>query len=129
MQLKILLPFKVFATCDSVLRIVAPTRAGSFGLLPLRLDCVAALAPGILSYTPSDAAERHLAIDEGVMVKTGAEVLVCVRRAIGGAALGELRAAVEKEFLKLDERERSVRSTLAQLEGGFIRRFVEFQHG
>ena len=129
MQLKILLPFKIFAAHDAVLSVVAPTRSGSFGLLPKRRDCVAALAPGILSYTTSDAAEVNLAIDEGVMVKTGADVFVCVRRAIGGTDLGNLRKAVEEEFVRLDERERSVRSTLAQLEGGFIRRFVEFQHG
>jgi F-type H+-transporting ATPase subunit epsilon len=129
MRLRILLPFKVFATCDAVARIVAPTRAGSFGLLPQRLDCVAALAPGIFSYTRSAASEVNLAIDEGVMVKTGADVLVCVRRAVGGADLGALRKAVEQEFLQLDAHEKSVRSTLAQLEGGFIRRFVEFQHG
>jgi F-type H+-transporting ATPase subunit beta len=49
--------------------------------------------------------------------------------AIGGSDLGNLRKAVEQEFLQLDEREKSVRSALAQLEGGFIRRFVEFQHG
>jgi F-type H+-transporting ATPase subunit epsilon len=128
-QLKILLPFKEFASCDAVLRIVAPTRAGSFGILPQRLDCVAALAPGIISYATLDATELYVAIDEGVMVKAGAEVLVCVRRAIGGADLGNLRKAVEQQFLKLDERETSVRSALAQLESGFIRRFVEFQHG
>jgi F-type H+-transporting ATPase subunit epsilon len=129
MRLKILLPFKVFATCAAVARIVAPTRSGSFGLLPQRLDCVAALAPGIFSYTLSQTDEVNLAIDAGVMVKTGADVLVCVRRAVGGADLGALRQAVEQEFLKLDDREKSMRSTLAQLEGGFIRRFVEFRHG
>jgi F-type H+-transporting ATPase subunit epsilon len=129
MQIKILLPFTIFAASDSVLRIIAPTRSGSFGLLPQRLDCVAALVPGILSYTTSDAEEINFAIDEGVMVKAGAEVLVCVRRAVGGSDLGNLHKAVEDDFLRLDEREKSVRSTLAQLEGGFIRRFVEFQRG
>ena len=129
MQLKILLPFRLFAACEAVLRIVAPTLSGSFGLLPQRLDCVAALAPGILSYTTSDSGEVNLAIDAGVMVKTGAEVLVCVRRAIGGTDLGNLRKAVEEEFLQLDDREKSVRSALAHLEGGLVRRFVEFQRG
>jgi F-type H+-transporting ATPase subunit epsilon len=129
MQLKILLPFKEFVVCDAVVRISAPTRAGSFGILPQRLDCVAALAPGILSYATQTTAELYVAIDEGVMVKAGAEVFVCVRRAIGGTDLGNLRKAVEQQFLKLDEREKSVRSALAQLEGGLIRRFVEFQHG
>jgi F-type H+-transporting ATPase subunit epsilon len=127
MQLKILLPFKVFATLEGVTRIVATSHAGSFGLLPHRLDCVTALAPGLLSYSTAARAEVHLAIDEGVLVKTGADVLVCVRHAIGGSDLGALRTAVEQEFLNLNERERSVRSTLAQLESGFIRRFVELQ--
>ena len=35
-----------------------------------------------------------------MLIKTGAEVLVCVRRAIGGADLGQLRRAVEQEFLE-----------------------------
>ena len=50
MNLKVLLPFKIFAEKTGVLRVVAETRAGSFGLLPHRLDCVAALAPGILVF-------------------------------------------------------------------------------
>jgi F-type H+-transporting ATPase subunit epsilon len=43
MHLKILLPFKLFSENTGVLRIVAGTPTGSFGLLPQRLDCVAAL--------------------------------------------------------------------------------------
>jgi F-type H+-transporting ATPase subunit epsilon len=50
MNLKILLPFEIFAEKADVLRIVAETLEGSFGILPHRLDCVAALAPGILTY-------------------------------------------------------------------------------
>ncbi len=47
MNLKVLLPFQIFAEKTGVSRIAAETREGSFGLLPHRLDCVAALAPGI----------------------------------------------------------------------------------
>jgi F-type H+-transporting ATPase subunit epsilon len=42
--------------------------------------------------------------------------------------LGKLRAAVEQEFLNLDEQEKSVRSVLAKLETGFVRRFAAFHH-
>jgi F-type H+-transporting ATPase subunit epsilon len=129
MNLKILLPFKIFTEKTGVLRIVAETRAGSFGLLPHRLDCVAALAPGILVFETEAEGEVCMAIDEGVLVKTGADVLVSVRNAIGGMDLGKLRAAVEQEFLNLDEQEKSVRSVLAKLETGFVRRFAEFHHG
>jgi len=50
MNLKVLLPFQVFAEKSDVSLIVAETSNGSFGLLPNRLDCVAALSPGILIY-------------------------------------------------------------------------------
>lgn len=128
MNLKILLPFKVFAQKTGVLRIVVGTRDGSFGLLPHRLDCTAALAPGILVFETEAEGEVFVAIDEGVLVKIGADVLVSVRNAIGGMDLDKLHKAVEREFLNLDEQEKSVRSVLAKLESGFIRRFVAFHH-
>ena len=128
MNLKVLLPFRIFAEKSGVSRIVAETREGSFGLLPLRLDCVAALAPGILIYEREGEAEVFVAVDEGVLVKTGLDVLVSVRHAIGGTDLGHLRESVEREFLHLNEREQSVRSVMAKMESGFVRRLVEFHH-
>jgi F-type H+-transporting ATPase subunit epsilon len=127
MNLKILLPFQVFAEKTGVSRIVAENGDGWFGLLPHRLDCVAALVPGILAYQVEGEAEVYVAVDEGVLVKTGMNVLVSVRHAIGGTDLGQLHAAVDREFLKLDERERSVRSVMATMESDFIRRFAELQ--
>jgi F-type H+-transporting ATPase subunit epsilon len=128
MNLKILLPFKVFAEKTKVLRIVAETRAGSLGILPRRLDCVATLAPGILLYETETEGEVCVAVNEGVLVKTGPDVLVSVRNAIGGADLGRLHEAVTEEFLHLDEQERDMRSALAQLESGFLHRLVAFHH-
>jgi F-type H+-transporting ATPase subunit epsilon len=128
MNLKVLLPFEIFADKSGVSRIVAETREGSFGLLPHRLDCVAALAPGILIYETAADGEVCVAVDEGILVKTGPDVLVSVRRAIGGTDLGQLRTAVEKEFLTLDDHERSARLVTAKLETGFLRRFATFQH-
>ena len=129
MTLKILLPFKVFAEKSGVLRIVAETRAGSFGFLPHRLDCVASLAPGILVFETASEGEVCIAVDEGVLVKAGAGVLVSVRNAIGGADLAQLHRAVEQQFLNLDEQEKSMRSVMAKLESGLLRRFTAFHHG
>jgi F-type H+-transporting ATPase subunit epsilon len=121
MNLKVLLPFQVFAETSGVSRIVAETRQGSFGLLPQRLDCVAALAPGILIYETE-------AQGEVVLVKTGSNVLVSVRRALGGTDLGRLREAVEREFLAQHEDEQSVRQVMVKLESGFLRRLAGFRH-
>jgi len=128
MHLKLLLPFQVFVERTDVSRIVAETSEGSFGLLPHRLDCIAALVPGILIYQTEADGEVFVAVDEGVLVKTGPEVLVSVRRAIRGTDLGQLRAAVEKEFRILDEQEKSVRLVTAKLETGFLRRFANLHH-
>ena len=129
MKLKVLLPFQVYAEIDGVKRIVAETPQGSFGMLPQRLDCVAVLEPGILTYETTKDGETYVAVDEGVLVKAGTDVLVSVRNAISGLDLGKLREAVEQEFMNLDENEKQVRAVLARLESGFIHRFAEFHRG
>ena len=128
MNLKILLPFQIFAEKTGVSRLVVQTREGSLGLLPHRLDCVAALAPGVLIYETDADGEVFLAVDAGVLVKTGPDVLVSVRRALGGTDLGQLRESVEREFLTLDEQEQSIRSVLAKMEGDLIRRMASLHH-
>jgi F-type H+-transporting ATPase subunit epsilon len=128
LKLKVLLPFQVFAEKDGVKRIVAETQQGSFGILPHRLDCVAALVPGILTYETEAEGEAYIAIDEGVLVKTGAEVLVSVRNAVLGRVLGKLRETVDRQFLNLDEREKNARAVLAKLETKLVRHLLEFRH-
>jgi F-type H+-transporting ATPase subunit epsilon len=129
MTLKVLLPFEVFADEKGVTRIVVETAQGSFGLRSQRLDCVAALVPGILSFEAEGPGEVFLAIDEGVLVKTGSTVVISVRRAFRGNDLARLRDAVEEEFLTLDAREKEMRTAMARLETGFLRRFAALKDG
>jgi F-type H+-transporting ATPase subunit epsilon len=129
MNLKILLPFQIFADVAGVLRIVAQMREASFGLLPHRRDCVAALAPGILIYETSSEREAYVAVDEGILVKAGADVLVSVRRAISGTDLSQLHQAVEREFLAVNVQEDGARAVMAKLEASFLQRLGAFQHG
>jgi F-type H+-transporting ATPase subunit epsilon len=127
MNLKILLPFEIFADKTAVCRIVAQTREGSFGLLPHRLDCVAALVPGILLYETASEGEVFVAVDEGVLIKAGSDVLVSVRQALCGLKLGQLHEAVRRDYLTLDEHEQSMRSALAKLESNLVRRMMTFR--
>lgn len=125
MQLKILLPYKVFAELNRVVRMVVETTSGSYGILPHRLDGTAALVPGILEYETVDGDVIYIAVDKGILVKYGTKVMVSVRNAVGGAPLGQLRSVVEEEMMKLDESEVSSRSAMARLESGFIRSFQD----
>ena len=128
MSLKILLPFQVFAEKTGVSSIVAETSEGSFGLLPHRLDCVAALVPGILTYRTAADGEVLVAVAECVLVKTGLDVLVSVRRAMVGTDLGQLRADLEQEFLTLNEQEQRVRSLGEKMEAGLLLRFASVRN-
>lgn len=103
------------------------TQEGAFGILPHRLDCVASVVAGILVFESASAGEVCIAVDEGVLVKTGFDVLLSVRNAMGGLPLHQLRAAVEEEFMTLDEHEQKLRSVLAKMESGFIQRLVAFK--
>jgi F-type H+-transporting ATPase subunit epsilon len=128
MNLKVLMPFAVLAETTGVSRVVAETRAGSFGVWPHRLDCVAATVPGILSFESEADGEVFMAVDDGVLVKTGLNVMVSIRRGHVGTDLGLLRQEVEKEFLTLNEREKSVRLLMAKMEAGLMQRLAALHH-
>ena len=124
MDVKILLPYKVFAEVKNVKAVTADTNAGSYGFLPQRLDCVAILVPGIFSYETDGV--HYLAVDAGILIKTGSQILVSVRNAIGGVDLGKLGEAVNNEFLKVDDSEKNIRYVVEKLEGGLMNSLKKF---
>ncbi len=121
MHVKILLPYRVFADAENVKRLVVETSEGSYGLLPQRLDCCAVVAPGILVYETAEGQEKYVAVDEGIMVKTGLLILISVRNAIGDAPLGKLKELVVSKLKQKNEEEISFRQVMAKLESSFIR--------
>jgi F-type H+-transporting ATPase subunit epsilon len=127
MTLKVLLPFEVFANEVNISRMTVETVMGSVGFLPQRLDCVVALVPGILFYEDTEGQEVFLAVDAGVLVKTGVDVVISVRRAIRGKDLAHLQAAIKQQFLAQDTQEASIRKAMAKLESGFLRKFVSLR--
>ncbi|WHF52911.1 F0F1 ATP synthase subunit epsilon [Chryseobacterium gotjawalense] len=128
MNLKILLPYEIFAHIKDVKRMVIETSEGFYGLLPQRLDCVAALVPGILTYTTSDQKDIYVAVDQGILVKAGAEVLVSVHNAFGGTDLGKLSELLKSEFNSQNEIEFENKSVIAKLEVGFVYSFDKFRN-
>lgn len=126
MKLKILLPTEILID-ETVTKIAAEAENGSFTLLPRHIDFVAALVPGLLSFVSAAGEEVFLAVDEGILVKRGDEVMVSTRNAVLGPDLGTLKQMVDAQFRVLDERERMTRSAVAKLEADFVRRFIEME--
>ena len=127
MRLTVLLPTEILVD-EEVAKVVAEAQNGSFCLLPRHIDFVAALVPGLLSFVKTaDGAEEFLAVDEGLLVKCGPQVLVSTRQAVRGGELGLLRETVEKTFKVLTDQEKRARTALANLEANFIRRFLKLE--
>lgn len=122
-QFKVLLPTEVVVD-EPVRKIVAEAANGSFCLMPRHTDFLTALVPGILSFATPDDVEHFLAVDEGVLVKHGEEVLLSTRHAVRGLRLEELERLVRERFEMLDDHERTARSAVARLESDFVRRFL-----
>lgn len=129
MKLKVLLPHGVFLEKEGVRRITSFSAGCSFGLLPMRLDCVTPIQPGLLLYESGDGSGSCIAVDRGILVKTGPDVTVSVRNAVAGVEPGGLREAVKREFLALDERERHFRELLAGVEAALMKRLMERENG
>ena len=123
-DLKIYLPSGIFVE-EEVVKVKGESPAGGFCLLPRHIDYVTALVSGIFSYTDLDGREFFLAIDNGILVKKGREVMVAARRAVAGE-LGMLNQEVDKMLEEKDEREKLTRSAVAKLEAGFLQQFMEF---
>jgi F-type H+-transporting ATPase subunit epsilon len=124
MKLKIILPTKILLEVD-VTKVTAEAENGCFCLLPHHIDFVAALVPGLLAFVAMDGREQFLAVDGGILVKCGTEVLVSTAQAVLGGDLGMLKQTIEQQFQVLDERETRTRSVIAKLEANLVRRFVE----
>ena len=125
-DLKILLPGKTFLKRE-VKKITAEAENGWFCLLPKHVDFTTSLTPGILMLTTSEGKDVVLAIDEGILVKYGNEVVISTKNAIEGEDLGELKNRVEEIFIKTDEKEKDAQVALSKLEADFVRSFLNLE--
>jgi F-type H+-transporting ATPase subunit epsilon len=128
MNLKILLPTSTLVDREAD-RVVAEAADGSFCLLPRHVDFVAAIVPGILSFTAAQGGEFFVAVDEGILVKQGDSVLVSVRNAAMGEKLRRLEETVAHQFRQRDQREKNAQRAMSRIEAGFVRRFLDIQRG
>lgn len=124
MRLKLLLPTEILIDAE-VTKVIAEAENGHFCLLPRHLDFVAALAPGILAFVTAEGREEFAAVDGGILVKVGQEVLVSTRNGIRSRELGRLKQTVAEEYQSLREREKKAFAAGARLEADLVRRFME----
>jgi F-type H+-transporting ATPase subunit epsilon len=129
MRFKILLPTEVFMD-QEVDKLVAEALNGSFCLLPHHIDFVAALAPSLMSVTDAGGEEIFLAVDAGILVKKGPDVMVSARNAIRAPDLEGLEQVVEEQYKVTDDKEKAARTASARLEADLVRRLMELrEHG
>lgn len=130
MRLLITVPTHVLLD-EPVVKVVAESPEGSFGLLPRHLDLATLLVPGLLTFTRPDGEEAIVAVDHGTLIKVGDRVRVACRRALLAGDPQEAEQAVRERFLRESEREKLARAALARLEIDVVRRLGQLRgrHG
>lgn len=123
MHLKLLLPNDILID-QPVTKVIAEAENGAFCLLPHHIDLLAALVPGILTFYTPEAEEVFLAVDRGILVKCGVDVLISTRNAFRGKQLEALKQDIEQQFYTIDEQERRARTAIAQMEAGLARQLT-----
>ncbi|MEZ5865478.1 MAG: hypothetical protein R3D25_15950 [Geminicoccaceae bacterium] len=108
---------------------VAEAENGSFGFRswPRHVDFAAALRPGILIYTDAEGRERYLASTRASSSSAPARPSSRPRAVVGDDLESLQGRPAQARYVELDEGQKVARSTLARLELGVVRRFLELQ--
>ncbi|PFG52231.1 F-type H+-transporting ATPase subunit epsilon [Marinobacter sp. LV10R520-4] len=108
-------------------RLFATAVNGAFGMLPNHTDFVTTLVPSVLILTDETGEELFFGIDEGLLVKTGHQIDIAIRRGVQGDSLDTLNDTIQTAFVEVDEEERVARSALSRLEANIVRRFGDLR--
>jgi F-type H+-transporting ATPase subunit epsilon len=122
--LKVVTPTRVVVDTHAE-KVTVQGREGSRTYLPAHIDFSTVVVPSVMSWQPAEGEEQFAAVDEGMLVKVGDEVLLSTSYAVYGPPLGRLRETVEEQFSERGEREKTARTALAKLEASIMRRFME----
>lgn len=126
MRLTVWLPTEIYIR-EEVTRIKAEAPNGWFGMLPKHIDFVTVLAPSVLTFVPVGGPAEYLAIDQGILVKCGAEVSISTRIAVRGTNLEQLRRDVEARFVAEEERRKKTLASELKLEADLVRGLLELE--
>lgn len=126
MQVNIRLPQSLLFSGE-ILKLTATAENGSFGIWPNHADFVTALLPSVLVLVDQNNKELFFGMDEGLLVKTGHQVDIAVKRAVQSDDLGTLYELLSASFYGADEQERSARTAVSKLELSMVRQMSELQ--
>lgn len=126
MTLKVTTPEKLVFE-GAVEKVVVDGVDGSRGLLPLHVDFVMPLKPGIMACTDEGGVEKFIAVNGGVLVKKGAEVTVASRHAVMSDRLEDLPDVVLAFFAEAEQHVEAAQRAALRLETMLMREFLELK--
>lgn len=123
MQLKVMEPEQILVN-RTVDKIIAEGLNGSFCLKPRHVDFVSVLRMGILMYEV-DGEEFFIAVDEGILVKCGGQVLISVLNGVEGNDLSKLEQVVRKEIDRTEALNKATEIALKSMETELLLHFMK----
>jgi alternate F1F0 ATPase F1 subunit epsilon len=124
MTVEIIEPIRKFVFAG-IEKIRAEGENGWFTLLQNHIDCTSALVPGIVEFVRVSGGPVYAGIDEAILVKEGASVMIAAGKAVTADNFEDVVETVERQFTALDERDKKLRSVMTKLETELSRRLME----
>lgn len=128
MSVRVLSPTRLVLEVAGIQAVKCETDAGRRTIEPRRLDGTAALVPGVLTLRMPTGENINIAIDEGILTKAGARVIISVRHAVRPEGKGSLQQALHEELQRIRTLDADLRNSLTDLESRFMRQFAK-AHG
>ncbi len=129
LELKILLPDKVFCEENGVQRIHVKSASGMFGILPHRLDCIVVLIPGTLTYEDNLGQRQFVAVDTGILTKIGSHVVIATRSAVNVTSKANASENFEGNFFNVIKTKERIQQATIATENRFLRTLLDMHHG
>lgn len=108
---------------EAVRKVTVDAQDGRYTFLPRHIDFTTAIDAGICAFVGMAGEEAFLAVDTGILVKQGENVLLAAQRAVRGE-LGTLADTIVREYSQMDDQERKTRTALARLETDFTKYLI-----
>lgn len=129
LNLKIYTPDKLVLN-ETILKLSVDGKEGNFSIMPKHIDYISSFSDGIISYTDTNNAVNFLAVNQGVLVKTGRNIEISTFHVALGTDLKDLKNKVKELALKSEEiveTDKKINISLKKMEYTMLQRIMKFR--
>lgn len=129
LNLRIYTPEKLVLE-EEILKITVNGEEGSFTILPRHIDYISSFNDCIIYYTDKNEKVKFIAVNQGILTKTGRNIEISTFHIITGNSLQELKNNMNEMASKSEDLanyDQKINQNLKQIEFNLFKKIMEFK--